>query len=167
MSDFDIMPARIVVGPDTGSAIMETAAVVFGIIFIIIGIFQLVANYYFNAQVQAVSQWPRTNATITESKIRSNLGNDTYAVDVTYEYTVNGQRYHSSNVHVACDCVVNGVVAKGLTIGSTISIYYNPYNPGSAYIVPGEKVYSRYISGIIWIVIGLLLLFWSNRRSFY
>lgn len=140
----------------------STVFTVIWIILIIIGIFQIVMNFYFNSQIDKIRSWPRTNATITEAKIKNNIGSSTYNTDVTYEYTVNGQKFHSSSIHPSCDCVVDADIAKSLLIGSTVSIYYNPFNPGDSYITPGGKKYFYYISGILWILIGIWGLTYFN-----
>lgn len=146
----------ILVSPAGARALTGIAVTVIEIILIIMGITRLAINYYFNRKVHQVASWDKTNAVVTKSKITGTIDGSSYYVSVEYEYEVNGQRYTADNIKASgCNIIADAAIVKSLVIGANISVYYNRFNPGEAYLLAGEKYFSGYFWGSVWLLLGV------------
>jgi len=83
-----------------------------------------------------------TEATVVETSIdhRTNDGDSEYTPVVTYEYTVDGETYRSSNVYPGQFDRWHGSQATAADVvedypaGSTATVHYNPEDPSEAYL---------------------------------
>lgn len=124
--------------------------------FIIIAVVFVVAALRSRRQVSAAQDWPTVNgkviyATVETRHSHSSHGGTTtsYYPKVTYEYTVNGQRYQNSRISFGLEVGLgnyNAVLRKVATypINSTVQIYYDPNDPSQTVLEknsPSSKIF--------------------------
>lgn len=97
-------------------------------------------GYMWLEQGERIRDYESTEATVLSSSVGSgsDVGDD--YIDVTYEYTVDGQTYRSSNVEPGAG---RGSMSRTRVEefvenhpeGSTLTIYYDPEDPSNAYVL--------------------------------
>lgn len=86
-------------------------------------------------QRQEVRTFESTDATVLSSEVSGSVGSP--EIDITYEYTVDGETYRSSNIYPGAFDVnsnAESVVADNPE-GATVTAHYNPENPSNAFLV--------------------------------
>jgi hypothetical protein len=86
-------------------------------------------------QRQEVSTFESTDATVLSSEV--DTSGDTTNIDITYEYTVDGETYRSSNIYPGVfdlNSNAESIVADNPE-GATVTAYYDPENPSNAFLV--------------------------------
>jgi hypothetical protein len=93
------------------------------------------SGYVWFDQRQEVRTFEPTEATVISSDVHG-MGEDR-ELDVTYEYTVDGETYESSNVYPgAFDLNSNAeAVVADHPEGATVTAYYDPANPSNAFLI--------------------------------
>jgi len=94
--------------------------------------------YLYVEDARAVNSAEPTEATVISSEVES--ASDGYHVAVTYEYTVDGRTYESSNVYPGVGQTTKSQfeaedVVEQYPEGETASAYYNPENPSEAFLI--------------------------------
>lgn len=119
---------------------------------------------YMIMRSNAVRNWPTTEGTVLTAGIDRKYvykAGYTFAPVVVYEYNVNGQTYRSDKMHYMR---VYGSRKQSSIIDYTpntkVLVYYNPYNPAQAVLIPGVP---RRINFLVyffgtWVIAGLVLL---------
>src|ERR1043165_3544251 len=111
--------------------------------FAVIAIFFFVGAMRSRRQVSESQNWPTTNGKVIFSTVETshshNHGHTTtaYYPKVTYEYTINGQRYQSTHMNFGSAIGTsnyNSVLQKAATypINRVVQVYYNPDDPSQA-----------------------------------
>jgi hypothetical protein len=105
-----------------------------------LGIFLYRRSRQSNVARQATQSWPSTTGTVLASSIQiQRTGRSRSEIPaVVYQYQVNGQSYQSHTIrageqyfNVRMAGQAQATVARYL-IGTTVTVYYNPENPGQA-----------------------------------
>jgi len=94
--------------------------------------------YLYVEDARAVNTFEQTEATVISSEADS--VSDGYHVAVTYEYTVDGRTYESSNVYPGPGQTTKSEfeaedVAEQYPEGETVTAYYSPENPSEAFLI--------------------------------
>lgn len=143
-------------------------SVIFGAIFLIAGYF---IAFSFGAPVlenaKASESWPKTTATIVESKVEKSRsdGKTMYSAQVEYKYEVDGQEYTNDTIWFGGNYSTSSrsgpqkTVAK-YPVKKTVDAFYNPEEPSTAVLEPGAFFSSYLLYGVGWIfmIIGGLVL---------
>jgi hypothetical protein len=126
--------------------------------------------------------WPTTSGTITTSRVDEHHRYEEatrYRLDVTYEYSVDGQQYVSDNFDFWASqftrrSQAQDMVEKYLS-GTSVIVHYDPDNPENAVLIPGCSgcrrspfmgwEYGAIVSGSL-ILLGYLvyIIWWLRRR---
>lgn len=94
--------------------------------------------YLYVEDARAVNSAEQTEATVISSGV--DPASDGYLVEVTYEYTVDGRTYESSNVYPGPGQTTKSQfeaedVVEQYPEGETVTAYYNPENPSEAFLI--------------------------------
>jgi hypothetical protein len=156
---------------------------IIGIILVIIGIILLIYGILRNYIISNVAKWPKTNAVVVSAyavpvgtnehvnpqNININNNNILYVPKITYEYSVNGKKYMSSNVVFSEDNAYNAIDTKALfsniSPNSVISVYYDPMDPSISYIYNGKYKYTTIVLGVVVILIAIIVFWYYNKKS--
>ena len=109
-------------------------------------------------QHHRLSGYESTTGTMETARIDTLAVETAYAPDVTYTYTVDGERYYGENVASGMTIVtgnrekLESVLAVGQT--GTRTVYYDPGNPDDAHLLH----HYRFFPGAFLLVCGLLVL---------
>ena len=105
-------------------------------------VFWTVPSGYANDSLAAMLALPAsvadplpTVATVLSSEV--DTSGDTTNIDITYEYTVDGETYRSSNIYPGVfdlNSNAESIVADNPE-GATVTAYYDPENPSNAFLV--------------------------------
>jgi hypothetical protein len=113
--------------------------------------------------------WPTTEGTITSSYVHKREGSPsdknkqpTYHVKINYEYTVDGTRYTGERIRFTDNADRGRDKAKGLAdeyfADQTVTVYYNPEDPGIAILKPGFvfSTFIPFLGGLAFLFAGIL-----------
>ena len=112
-------------------------------------VFAGVGGFLYLETGEAVDTYEPTNATVVSSHVEETTADaedtPTYRPAITYEYTVEGETYRSSNVLPGPGLTsrsdrgwAQGVVADHPE-GATVTAYYDPENPSNAFLVKNQQ----------------------------
>lgn len=131
---------------------------------------------YFLGQIfleaKASATWPPISGVITRAQV-ARTGTGRYSPDVAYTYLVGGVAYEGTKVR-ASDGETNdsGSAArniKGLTVGMTVPVHYNPADPSRSVLRTGvgfQEVALLVIPLLMATIgIGVLTHLWRSRRQ--
>lgn len=132
-------------------------------------------GYMYLEHQSQVQDFEQTEATIISSDVEEDRGIDTddvqYYPEISYEYTVDGERYQNSNVFPGegigksanAQSVVNNHPA-----GAEVTAYYNPDDPSESFLIksgpPWIRILASIAVGILFILGGIADLI-RRRRS--
>jgi Protein of unknown function (DUF3592) len=148
--------------------------------FIIIAIVFIFLWLRGRRQVSSALNWPAVSgkvvfATVETRHSHSSSGGTStaYYPNVTYEYTINGQRYQSSQISFGSQVGLgnyNAVLKKvvGYPINSMVQVYYNPDNPAQAVLeksAPASKIF-LFVAVLIVAILACTLTFTLGGMSF-
>jgi len=109
------------------------------------------------AQYHRLSGYGSTTATVDRAQVETLIANSRYAPNVTYTYTVDGERYRGDNV-AAGTTIITGNREKLESVlassAGTATVYYDPENPGDAHLL---QRYNFFPGGFL-LVCGLFVL---------
>ena len=97
-------------------------------------------------------QWPLAPGRIVTSEVRSSSseGVTSYSADIEYVYTVQGVEYRSDVVVIGGHSYGANATVKRYSLGSEVSVSYDPGKPGRAVLQPGVFSYGAHkIGGMI------------------
>ena len=110
-------------------------------------------GYMWMEQGERIDSYESTEATVLSSEVDVEVRNDpdssgrerTYYPEVTYEYTVDGQTYESSNVMPGPGRSSTGEnraesLVEDHPEGETVTAYYDPENPSNAFLVKNQQL---------------------------
>lgn len=112
--------------------------------------------------------WPITAGVVLTAEVREGGKRyTTYEPHVTYAYTVDGTRYvgHVLRVGDIGSTVGAEVVMGQRLVGTTVTVHYNPDDPGQAVLEPGGGELWRFFAGAGAVsgIVGALLLIRTAR----
>ena len=110
------------------------------------------------------SSWPAVNGRI----IRSNVNVDSegvYVANVTYEYSVNGQRFECDRIKLGGDLYTNTSRKpaerniKRYPLGSEALVYYDPFDPTIGCLERADVagIVITFVCGMFFLLFGLAL----------
>lgn len=118
-----------------------------GLVLVGFGLLLLVSNRRIRGGTQIKHKWPATRGVVTSSSLREHIFFDrdstkskgmTYEPFVEYTYSVDGREYGtltSFGPPVKKRAEAEQVISH-FAPGATVTIYYNPENPGEEVVVP-------------------------------
>lgn len=142
----------------------------FFLLFIGLGVFLIYRTQQGKKKAQLSQSWPATQGQITDSHVSRSVDTDSegatstmYSARVEYSYQVGGQVYSGHNIGFGFTPSYSNqskaqVTAARYSVGSTVTVYYDPSNPSEAVLerqASGSN--ASMILGIIFIVIGVCL----------
>lgn len=119
---------------------------IFGLIWTaFVGAFDGFILYNQFRQIRATG-FPQTTGTVTRSEVtrhRGSKGGTTYGVKIEYTYRINGttfegDRYRYGNFS-SSDSEWAHAAVRDNPVGASITVFYNPQNPGDALLSPGTN----------------------------
>lgn len=114
-------------------------------------------------------QWPHAPGRIVTSEVRSSSseGVTSYSADIEYVYTVQGVEYRSDVVVIGGHSYGANATVKRYSLGSEVSVSYDPGKPKRAVLQPGVFFYGAHeIGGMILfaiLTVASLLSFFLRR----
>lgn len=117
-------------------------------------IFYSVGSKPYAEKTLAKLEWPITNATIITSRtdtLQNSNGKLSYGYTLIYEYNVNNKNFSGNNIKPNSRFrwqktqIFIKTKLKKYTVGSEISILYNPEQPGESFIKPPSKFFTLLI----------------------
>ena len=125
--------------------------------------------------------WPTATGTVIHSRVKnytsssdsSSDGKPTqmHSADIVYRYNVNEKTYTSGRVSSGDHSSSSPAGMQKLTMlypaGKIITVYYEPHNPGSAFLEPGPTfiTYLPFAFGVLSIITGLAALIRKNDQE--
>ena len=147
---------------------------VLGVVFVVAG---YLVGIWFGKPIldnaKASTDWPTTQGEVIESKLEHHRGSSgkkgrrgpTYSVHVVYRYSLDGADLESDRVWFGGDYSTSDragmqAVVREYPVGSRVTVYYAPDNPGLAVLKPGAFVSSYLCFGIgtAFLVLGSVML---------
>lgn len=138
-----------------------------------LGTLILLAMFYMSYKASTTAEWPQAPGRIVNSSIQTRgERRPRYAVQVEYEYEVDGATYHSDQLQIGSTewesdkGIVEEVVAR-YPQGAAVDVYYDPSRHEEAVLEPGmanqgiQTCINVFAGGMI--LAGLLLLFLGFR----
>ncbi len=94
-------------------------------------------------------QWPHAPGRIVTSEVRSSSseGVTSYSADIEYVYTVQGVEYRSDVVVIGGHSYGANATVKRYSLGSEVSVSYDPGKPKRAVLQPGVFFYGAHEIG--------------------
>lgn len=137
---------------------------------VVIGLAMMGAGgYMWYEQGQRIDSYESTEGTVLSSGIDSRPDGADY-IDVTYEYTVDGETYRGSNVEPGSGQVSTSrsraeEFAENHPEGEPITVYYDPEDPSNAYLIENRNIFFPAMAGFgaVFTIAGLWILI--NRLS--
>lgn len=142
-----------------------------GIVFgVAIGIAMIGGGgYMWYEQDQRINSYETTEGTVLSSQVYDDPNGADY-IDISYEYTANGETYRSSNVEPG-----NGddsmsrsraeEFVENHSQGEPITVYYDPANPANAYLIEEQTIIFTAMAGFGALVTIVTLRMLVNRLS--
>src|SRR5688572_9044768 len=123
-------------------------------------------------EARASATWPSVSGTITKAQVGT-TGVGRYFADVSYTYRVGGDDLTGSKVRASHGeyNVRDGAVQaiRGLSVGQSVPVFYNPSDPGQAVLRPGAgfQEYALLFVPLVMFGFGIwsFRLLWRTRRS--
>ena len=119
--------------------------------------------------------WPSVPGTIVASYTEHTCGGyrqvNSWETKILYRYSVGGRPYEGSRVSVLrrfCDSdkeIVQRWLGQNYPAGKAVDVFYNPADPGAAFLHPGVVSKMELFMIAVLVAIGGLLL-WAGRMSF-
>lgn len=110
-------------------------------------------GYMWMEQGERIDSYESTDATVLSSDVDVDVRNDpdssgqerSYSADITYEYTVDGQTYESSNVMPGPGRSATGQnraqnLVEQYPEGETVTAYYDPDDPSKSFLVKNQQL---------------------------
>lgn len=130
---------------------------------------------YFDAA--ASSDWPTVPGKVLSSEVKvsrtktKSKNKTTFGANIRYQFQVNNQDFEGTQVSFG-DYSTNDrshadAIVKRYAVGSVVTVYYNPDEPGNCVLEPGINwvVYLLPIMGGVFVIIGLVLIFVLSRST--
>jgi hypothetical protein len=137
----------------------------FGLVFLGVGIFVLVWGFKNLKQARASASWPSVSGMIVASDVeQTSSGEDSeirYVPRIRYEYKVDGTRYASGRIsfggrtlHKSPDSAQAELA--DYPVGKAVTVYHDPAVPSSSVLQPGVSgsVYLVFAAGLLFILVG-------------
>jgi hypothetical protein len=152
----------------------------FGSIFVVIGLALVRRSVLDMRRAIHSASWPTTSGIITQSAIKTYShsgspdgggGGLTHAPDIEFSYTVGGSSYTSRCIRMGMDISASKRFALNFTsrylVGRHVRVSYDPANPASAVLEPGNHRWSFAILGFscCFVLFGaaVLILAWIKQ----
>jgi hypothetical protein len=134
----------------------------FGTLFLIIGIDGVL-------EARQSQSWLSTEGLITKSDVvvkvkrvgklgKNSRKRKTRRASIEYQYQVDGIKYHSHRVTFGMVESADELVAE-YPNHKRVIVYYDPSDPSSAVLIPGERTYTFIFIGAIFIGVGAIFQF--------
>jgi len=117
-------------------------------------------GYMWMEQGERIDSYETTEATVLSSEVEVEMRSDpdssgqerTYTPEITYEYTVDGETYESSNIMPGPGQSSMGESRADSLVadhpeGETATAYYDPENPSNAFLVKNQQLLFLGIAG--------------------
>jgi hypothetical protein len=138
----------------------------FFLIFFTVGGGLLYWGWTILQNARASASWPSAQGQIVNSYVSHSTdseGGDSYSPEVTFEYTVNDQRYQDTRIKFGENSYSSNNRAQEVVnrypIGQTVAVYYDPAEPETAVLEPGVTSGSYIVIGIgaIFVLVSLVV----------
>jgi Protein of unknown function (DUF3592) len=143
--------------------------VVFGAIFLVIGLILLVIGILQRNQAQEAQSWPITSGVIIGSGLLEHKHFDaedhhteiTYEPQVQYQFSVNGQAFAGNRIAFGTVSYPYQTAANKIASypqGTSVTVHYDPDDPNQSVLEPkaaGGVI--LLIMGILFIIVGLVV----------
>jgi len=159
-----------------GNSSLRSPIVRFGLcVFACVFLLSAPVSGYFLTQIfleaRTSASWPSVTGTLTRAKV-GERGFRRYFANVAYTYRVGSQEFTGSKIRASdgeCNIRDGAVQAiRGLTVGQTVTVFYNPSNPRQAMLQVGAgfQEYAMLFIPVLMFSIGVLfvVLFWLSWR---
>ena len=110
-------------------------------------------GYMWMEQGERIDSYESTEATVLSSEVDVERRNDpdssgqerTYYAEITYEYTVDGETYQSSNIYPGMGRSSSGQnqaqnLVEDHPEGETVTAYYDPDNPSNSFLIKNQQL---------------------------
>ena len=148
----------------------------FGLLFVGIGLFALFRGLVQYRTGKASSGWPSVKGKVTLATVNVTSSTDEdgstskrYSPRVEYTYSVSGRNHSGSQVVIGSQATYGsraGAEAK-LTYrsGQQVDVYYNPEKPSQAVLEAGAVggAWGTLLIGIVFAVVGAVVIFFNLR----
>jgi hypothetical protein len=142
-----------------------------GLLLLIFGIVRISNGMQTRWEGKAANAWPTTVGYVTDAWISERsvttgrTSRPDYSPRLRYEYVVNGRRYEGDRIRAGQEGFSARWRATAILtryqIGTEVTVYYDPDDPGRAVLEPGWNwmdSYGRLLIGTCFSAIGLLAL---------
>lgn len=115
----------------------------FGVVFVVLGVFALSKGLRDLRLAQASPEWPQVQGVIEQSQVAESKtkGKTNYYADIRYRYDVEGTAHSSGRVafgsYQSTDRTPHEALVARYPAGSPVTVYYQPDAPESAVLEPG------------------------------
>jgi uncharacterized protein YjeT (DUF2065 family) len=125
----------------------------------------------FRKEAQSSLDWPKTDGTVTSSKVVHTVtagahGNSNhYQPVVEYSYSTGGKEYSGNNIVIGPTGKLPWLAKREVDqypVGSSLQVYYNPQDHSEAVLNPGvtKSINGTIAAGLILVGIGIVQLFY-------
>ena len=128
-----------------------------GVLFILLGLVGYGVIQWAAGRIDATAKWPSVTGRIVTSEVDRGMSRTGRTwrygdiANIRYAYTVNGQRYECEQLRMfpmlhSSDGTPSELVAR-YPAGTSVTVYYDPANPGDALLTPGVAADARKLKG--------------------
>lgn len=150
------------------NSVMTEIFLIGGLLFLGIGLITLYHQIQALRWARLSTRWPTTTGTVYSVRIQHYTGGEDafYRVKMGYTYTVANQQYHGKRIEFGIQPPIwwqdkAKVVASKYSIGSMVTVHYDPENPRVAVLMIGISPTNRLVGwfySLLPIFLGLLSL---------
>lgn len=138
-----------------------TVRVMFGVVFVTIGLWLFVWDIGMIRKARASRSWPRVVGIVTSAEVGRHRGQA--APHVVYDYTVEGVTYTSHQISFDVFDKPGGKgfahsIVSRYPIGGKVDVYVDPNDPTTAIIEP--EVYSPFYAPLLFASISVIAGLW-------
>lgn len=151
---------------------MSDNSVIGAIVIIVAGAaFAGFGGFIWMEQGEQIDSYESTEATVLSSEVDVDVRNDpdssadkrTYTAEVTYEYSVDGETYESSNVFPGPGESSSGQnqaenIVDDHPEGETVTAYHDPENPSDSFLIKDRQIMFLGMAGFggLFVLFGIL-----------
>jgi hypothetical protein len=147
---------------------------IFGLVFVAIGLFALVRGIVHYRTGKASAAWPSIEGQVAAATVEVSVSTDSdgmtsrqYTPKVVYNYLIGGKQYSSDQVNIGSKwhypTQARAEAKLNYQAGQRVNVYYNPENPLQAVLEPGSTrgAWGTLLIGIVFSVAGVVIVFFN------